>query len=152
MLRCGLSADGQGALPPVDGSSAQADSGMSEGGLVTSQDDGGSSSGSTTSSSSGAGTSSGAAKDDASDPLEGAAASLDGSSSGGHPLDGGPRDGAADSGSVCSHLSTCCTWLQQYGTSAMSVMSCQQTAVSGNQSSCAFLLGTFESAGLCLGA
>jgi hypothetical protein len=126
---------------------------MSGGGLA-SQDDGGSSSGNTTSSSgSGTGTSSGTSTDDASDPLgslDGAAASLDGS--GGHPLDGAPQDSGVDSGSICSHLNTCCTWLQQYGTSAMTVTSCQQTATSGNESSCAFLLGTLESSYLCLGA
>ncbi len=92
--------------------------------------------------------------DDASDPfdahgLDGAAPSFDGSASGGHTLDGGSGDGGA--GMYCKRLNTCCSMLQAYGASAMSVMSCQQSAQGGDENGCLFLLGTFQSAYLCFG-
>src|SRR5581483_2439340 len=102
---------------------------VSSGGLGSSGDDGGASSGTTSSSSSGSGTSSGFAMYDASDPfdahgLDGAAPSFDGSASGGNAVDGGSGDGGAAATMYCKRLNTCCSMLQAYGASAMSVMSC----------------------------
>jgi hypothetical protein len=92
---------------------------------------------------------------DASDPfdargLEGTAPSFDGSASGGHTVDGGSGDGATP-GMYCQRLNACCSLLQAYGAAAMSVMTCQQSAQSGDENGCLFLLGTFQSAYLCLG-
>ena len=93
---------------------------------------------------------------DASDPfdahgLDGAAPSFDGSASGGNAVDGGSGDGGAAATMYCKRLNTCCSMLQAYGASAMSVMSCRQSAQAGDENSCLFLLGTFQSAYLCFG-
>lgn len=93
---------------------------------------------------------------DAADPfdgggLEGAAPGFDGLASGGHAVDGGAHDAGTTPGMYCSRLNTCCSQLQQYGSSPSSVMSCQQTAMGGNESTCQFLLGTIQSTYLCFG-
>jgi hypothetical protein len=56
---------------------------------------------------------------------------------------------ASDAGSFCSKLMTCCTWIAAYTDSG--VGTCESTAASNDPASCAYLLGVFQSAYLCLG-